>query len=264
MKEKGRQEIREYHIKKDLVDPNEPIPLSEIKEAYLSSIFYAINQHSFIVEFTLSEKLKIIKGTGEISGKERNVRLLAEKLLANMQFRSMTKKGELIERENYQNLYSGIEIIRESPTSPIKLRVTLNPTYLPALDEKTGKISGSFIQLTLPLREPGGSKDKYKKRSLKIMERLGRFRSNQSGILLYKVITLFQKIWVKDWELARKGICRAIWFKDIEPSIRQAGHKIENIKVDAGQDEDDVRNWTLKLRLKDKIGKPKREKEKKR
>ena len=254
VEEGGRQVIREYHIKKDLVDPGESIPLPEMGEAYRTSMRYVIDQHSFIIEFTLSDKLKMIRGPGEISGKERSVRLLAEKLLANMQFRSKTLKGELIEGENYQNLYSGVRIVRESPTSPIKLIVTLNPTYLSALNEKTGKISGSFIQLTLPLREPRGSKDKYKKRTLKIMERLGRFTPNKPGILSYKVITLFKKISVKDWELARKGLCKAIWDKDIEPSIRQAGHEIEKIKVDEGQDEDDVRNWTLKLKLKDKIG----------
>ena len=258
--ERGRQEIREYHIKKDLVDPGESIPLPEMKDAYLSSIFYATHQHSFIIDFTLSDKLKIIKGTSEISGKKRKVRLLAEKLLANMQFRSMTKKGELIENENYQNLYSGIQIIRENPTSPITLRVTLNPTYLPALNEETGKISGPFLQQTIPFGRLRESKDKYKKRCLRIMERLGRFTPSQPERIPYKVKNLFVKMGIKDWELDRLGICKEIWI-GIEPTIRQAGHEIVKREVFEGQDKDDVRNWTLWLKLKDKMGRKTKGKE---
>ncbi|GAI75905.1 unnamed protein product, partial [marine sediment metagenome] len=198
VKEKDRQEIKEYHIKKDLVSPGETIPLPEMKEAYLTSIFYAINKKSFIIDFTLSDKLKLLKGTSKISGVERKIRELAEKLLANMQFRSKIKRNETV-IENYQNLYSGVEIIRENPTSPIRLRVTLNPTYLTALNEETGKISGQYRQLEIPLRYPRGSKDRYKKKSLEIMEKLGRFIPRQSGILPYKVSTLFKKIGVKDW-----------------------------------------------------------------
>ncbi len=195
MKGKDRQELQEYYIRKDLMNENDPVPFSEMKEAYLSSIIYAIDQKSFIIEFTLSDKFKLIKGKDvSICGTERKTRELAEKLLANMQFRSKTKKDK-IEIENYQNLYSGVQIVKAGPTLPTKLRVTLNPTYLEAMNEEgefeglnieTGKICGQYTQLTLPLRLEKNSREKYRKASLQVLERWGSFTSSEPKVFLQR------------------------------------------------------------------------------
>jgi len=246
---KERKEVNEYQIKKDTLNPNERVPLDTMKKAYILSLNYAIEQKNFIVEFPLAEKFKEIEKKN-ISGQCRREWKLAEILLANTQFRRIKKMGNVL-IEEYQNLYAGIKFTREKETSRIMVQVTLNPSYLKALDQETGRIEGQYIPQELPLKEPRESKELYKRRTLDLCNKWGWYRNDGPKRIKYNVKTLLEDIKAKPYELARPGLCRGVW-DYIKPAFEQAGHKIVKILVNDEKKRDDVRAWTLVIGLKDR------------
>lgn len=248
-KTKTREEIKEYIIAKDIVAPDTKIKLDYLREAYFSSVCLAQEQKTSIIEFNLQDKISGIiypSGKGKVSGTERQDRALAEKLLFYTTYRRVTKeKGKEI--ESLQHLYAGLEETKDI-SGHIRYRIELNKMYLKEMMDETGLIKAKggegYHQYLLPLRDKGTEKEKKIRLSLWELKKLLRYRNTDTNPLSYAVKTHYGKIGVKDWELKRKGLCREIWTY-IEPTFKQAGHKIIRINIKAGEDREDVRSWIL-------------------
>ena len=198
--EKGRTDIKEYSISKAIGDPAQKIPLDTMRKVYNLSFFIAqILQKSNTIVFTLQDIIPFIYGkNAKISGNQRKELALAEKLLFYTTYRRYTKeKGKEI--ENLQHLYSGIKITTEKGKT--FYQVTLNRSYFEEMSEDTGFIQGQYIQEALPLKEPKNTKERFIRRSLSILNNMGRWTPQHPGIIIYKVITHLEKIGVKQYDL---------------------------------------------------------------
>jgi len=245
------EEVREYIIRKDVVGPDTTINLDYLREAYIASVVLLSKQREEIIEFNLQDKINgiIYQDDRPISGTERKDRALAEALLYYTDYRRYTKeRGREI--ESLQHLYSGLEVTRDA-SGHVWYKVALNKMYLKDMIGDTGIIEAKgkegYVQLSLPLREPGTERDRRIRHSLQELKRFLRYKPENGQYLRYRVDTHLRAIGVKDYELARKGLCREIWAY-IEPTFKQAGHKIEKVTIPAGRDREDVRGWVLTLR----------------
>ena len=76
-------------------------------------------------------------------------------------------------------------------------------------------------------------------------------KPGSKGIITYKVITHLEEIGVKSYDLARPKPCQEIW-TFIEPTFKQAGHKIVKKELLPGYKIDDVRGLRLTIALKER------------
>jgi len=238
------KEIQEYIIQKGIVDPSKKIPLKEMKEAYLTTYLLGRQNHTSIVEFTIQDKLPFL-GTKDISGKKRAKRERAEEFLANTQYRLISKT-----RRSYQQLYAGLQIDMRGKSK--KYIATLNPTFLPGLDFETGRITGQYTHIQLPLKlkyQDEQSYDRYERRALRYFLSLGRKSGRGLKILPLSVEKLFKEIlMVPAWEIKRPKNCQNIWEK-IMPTIKKAGHKLIDIEVKNAKDKEQKRILKYLLRI---------------
>ena len=251
----------QYHIKGSDIErlknkykllPGAKLITRYMNEAYLTTFALAVEQKSVFVTATMRQKYGLLGKHKRVSGKEEKGRLLSEELLgATSYIVSIKRNGEAL-RERREKLYSSVEVILGRGRTPTTLKIRLNEEYygdFPFDLQMIGKwttVGKSFLKVGLPMGVNRLS-DKHAEYKRKARIYLGGFFMGQSAKVDLSIKRFFDEIGVSDRIRQRKKDSRNL-YEELLPTFKDLGLRSNTVRIH-GKDQDDVRNWVLRIIL---------------